>query len=216
MSDDGIPTKKNRWLTGWRIRIIRYFAVAFVFGVPTYFVDQDDLSTFHPIVIVVLGYFSLTGFLTIWLYANEFAVLAAIRLYGSPLETFKFSLFAWSARRYGSNPKMLSGNIVYSAAFAYVSTIYAFALTYRILSKSDTGCFKETIGDIVTALYFSVITIATVGYGDIVPKTKLAKALVSAEVLIGVAYSIFFFSIIAGFIKESQTRQTNLAKDETT
>jgi Ion channel len=44
-----------------------------------------------------------------------------------------------------------------------------------------------------------------VGYGDIAPKTPIARILVSFEVLAGVGYSVFFFSIIAGFIRERDT-----------
>lgn len=47
------------------------------------------------------------------------------------------------------------------------------------------------------SLYFSVVTIATVGYGDIVPKSVDARLLVSLEILVGVFYQIFFFSILA-------------------
>jgi voltage-gated potassium channel len=51
-------------------------------------------------------------------------------------------------------------------------------------------------------VYFSIVTMATVGYGDIVPKTIVAKVLVLTEILLGVGYSIFFFSIISSFMRE--------------
>jgi hypothetical protein len=41
----------------------------------------------------------------------------------------------------------------------------------------------------------SLITVATVGYGDIVPKSNAAKLLVMSEILIGIAHSVLFFSI---------------------
>jgi voltage-gated potassium channel len=52
-----------------------------------------------------------------------------------------------------------------------------------------------------TAVYFSIVTIATVGYGDIQPASVWARLRASAEILIGVAYTVFFFSVIAGFLR---------------
>jgi hypothetical protein len=48
---------------------------------------------------------------------------------------------------------------------------------------------------------------ATVGYGEIFAQTDWARALVSAEILLGVAYQVFFFSIVASFIRESRPPQ---------
>ena len=44
----------------------------------------------------------------------------------------------------------------------------------------------------VDSFYFTVVTLATVGYGDIVPKTDLGKLFTSFYILIGIG-------IIAGF-----------------
>jgi voltage-gated potassium channel len=43
------------------------------------------------------------------------------------------------------------------------------------------------------ALYFSVITMATVGYGDIVPEGAPVRALSAAEVVVGVLLLLFGF-----------------------
>lgn len=49
--------------------------------------------------------------------------------------------------------------------------------------KSDTiqGITQEIIG----AIYFSVVTFTTLGYGDLVPITSFGRVFVTAEVLIG-------------------------------
>jgi hypothetical protein len=48
------------------------------------------------------------------------------------------------------------------------------------------------------ALYFSVVTLATIGYGDIVPVNDLARALVVAEALIGQLYLVSIVAAVVG------------------
>ena len=53
----------------------------------------------------------------------------------------------------------------------------------------------------VDALYFSVVTLATVGFGDLAPTTNEAK-------LFTVAYIIFGVGILAAFVSELGKRRT--------
>lgn len=49
----------------------------------------------------------------------------------------------------------------------------------------------------IDAFYFSVITLTTIGYGDVVPKTEIGKVLAALFALIGVGIFLFCVSIIA-------------------
>jgi hypothetical protein len=81
-------------------------------------------------------------------------------------------------------------------------TIYVFSVIFLVVSNYDASAFSPTIERLGTAAYFSIVTIATVGYGDIQPVNGWARFMASAEILIGVAYSVFFLSVIAGFLRE--------------
>lgn len=61
----------------------------------------------------------------------------------------------------------------------YLLLVVIFALLYYILDVVSA----ENIYD---SLYFSVVTVTTLGYGDIVPKSGLGKVLVSIQTLVGV------------------------------
>ncbi|WP_456473046.1 potassium channel family protein [Methanocaldococcus sp.] len=58
--------------------------------------------------------------------------------------------------------------------------------------------------DFFTALYFSVITITTTGYGDFTPKTFLGRLLTIIYLCVGVGIVMYLFSLIAEFIVEGK------------
>lgn len=53
-------------------------------------------------------------------------------------------------------------------------------------------------------LYFSIATLATVGYGDITPATDAARLLAALQVIIGVLLLLFGFSEIMSYTRERQ------------
>ena len=64
-------------------------------------------------------------------------------------------------------------------------TMAAFATAYLNLSAHDTASFNEPL-DKVSALYFTVTTLATVGYGDITPETETAQIAVMVQMVVNV------------------------------
>jgi voltage-gated potassium channel Kch len=182
------------------LNILAGISAALMFGAPTYLAMHPHPGNSSATVVLVLAYLGTTGFVGMWLYANELALLAAMNLYGVQTQPFRFSI---AGRLFpGSFLRLSKRSTLLLAGVAYMVTIYAFALSYKFISNVNPASFEKPIKDVLGAVYFSIVTIATVGYGDIAPVTPAARVLVSAEILIGVAYSIFFFSIIAGFIRE--------------
>jgi voltage-gated potassium channel len=80
----------------------------------------------------------------------------------------------------------------------YALVILVFACLYRI-AEMMVGHGQFRVNGVVRplsfaeALYFSVITMATVGYGDIVPEGSAVRALSAGEVVIGVLLLLFGF-----------------------
>ena len=61
--------------------------------------------------------------------------------------------------------------------------LVAFAAGYLSLSNASAGTFTEQL-DHTRALYFTITVFSTVGFGDITPKTDLARIIVSLQMLL--------------------------------
>ena len=142
------------------------------------------------------------GFAFVLLYAITLAINTIRALYKVRIR--------WAERLVRSvslfpNRRNTASEIIFSAIASYSLSIYAFGLVYFYIysSKFDPAPFMPPTNDgLFTWIYFSIVTMATVGYGEITPQTDWARAIVSAEIIMGVAYQIFFFSLVASFVRE--------------
>jgi voltage-gated potassium channel len=57
------------------------------------------------------------------------------------------------------------------------------------------------------SLYFSIITLSTVGYGDLVPASALVRAIAALQIVIGVWLIIFGFSEVLRYARERDWRE---------
>lgn len=83
---------------------------------------------------------------------------------------------------------------------AIVSCIFGFALVYYLMDLLTTenqfnrDKDKNSFGE---KLYFSLVTQTTVGYGDVVPVTTLARVMVCIQILITVMLALYIGSYVA-------------------
>ncbi len=86
-----------------------------------------------------------------------------------------------------------------SAAFSgYIMLGMVFSLLFITMGAS--GAFKGPEGVVPSSdyLYFSFVTLLTIGYGDITPVTETAKKMVVLLGLLGNFYTVFVIGIIIG------------------
>jgi voltage-gated potassium channel len=101
-------------------------------------------------------------------------------------------------------------------AFAFLTfyslLVILFASAYRILS-AYTGGPHFYVGDAPRALsfsesiYFSIVSITTLGYGDIVPHSSLARLLASIEVICGFMLLLFGVSELLEYMREHRPQR---------
>jgi voltage-gated potassium channel len=92
----------------------------------------------------------------------------------------------WEVRRISSSalPELRAFEAL-AVALPLFLTIYAGA--YLTLSTADAGSFTQHLGR-SDALYFTITTFGTVGYGDITPRHTLARLLVSSQIIADIAF----------------------------
>jgi len=104
---------------------------------------------------------------------------------------------------------LLSSSRLLLLIISYSFTVISFALIFYIVQMLSIENIKdvtlvafkisnyETLEEIkkfndpFSFLYFSIVTITTLGYGDITPLSIIAKIASSLEVIIGITYAVF-------------------------
>jgi voltage-gated potassium channel len=87
----------------------------------------------------------------------------------------------------------------FAASSMYAVVSVSWLLFYAVFGTLYLGEeFKPAIYDPITSLYFSVITMATVGYGDILPVTPTSRIFVISIVIFGVTVFATAISALAG------------------
>ncbi len=84
------------------------------------------------------------------------------------------------------------------------------ALLYGVLERANPGSFRFPQGtthpgrELFT--YFSFATITTVGYGDIVPLTPVARGFANLEGVVGQLYLVILVSWLVGMYVSTKPR----------
>lgn len=90
---------------------------------------------------------------------------------------------------------------IFAAFVAYLLLAFSFALIYRMMilwnPESFTGAISKPfhMGDLA---YFSLVTIATLGYGDIIPASNTARMISVLEAVLGQFYVAVIIAVLVG------------------
>jgi len=115
----------------------------------------------------------------------------------------KLTLAAWtlvgllaaaSALRFAMSGTRVEAEHLLAALSAYLLAGIYFGLLYWAIEQIHPGTFAPPNFSRTGAIYFSFVTLATLGYGDIVPRTDLARGLAVVE---GIGGQLFLAVLVA-------------------
>ena len=144
-----------------------------------------------PLVVLVIVAW-LARPLTDWL---GHTVLSAMTL---GIWTLIGMLAAVAALRFAMGATKVDAEHLYAALSAYLLAGICFGLLYWVLEQISSGTFAVN-GQFsqTSAIYFSFVTLATLGYGDIVPRADIARGLAIVE---GVGGQLFLAVLVARLV----------------
>ncbi len=107
------------------------------------------------------------------------------------------------------NQKVVTVDLIWGAVCGYFFIGFMWGDIYSLLETIQPGSFNlgEGVPDIDSLIYFSFVTLATLGYGDIVPLTKQAQSLVVIETIMGQMYlAVNIAALVAIRISQSRSK----------
>ena len=108
---------------------------------------------------------------------------------------------------------------IYAAICVYLLLGYAFAFAYSLIEEIWPGSVAtvsvvapdDLVSRVMQMRYFSFVTLATVGYGDIVPHTQMARTIALLEAMLGQFYLVALIGRLVGLhiVHGTDRRDTN-------
>jgi len=166
----------------------------------------SDRDPFHWLVaaslcVAALGLARERGMRWLVALAAAFVVVRATqaalavepaRPYDALLWSAGFALAAVSCVRHALGAGRVDAERIFAALDAYLLAALLFGVAYWALDRSQPGSFAGAVGadglDVREAIYLSFVTIASLGYGDLVPRSEGARGLAIVEVVGGQMY----------------------------
>jgi hypothetical protein len=136
---------------------------------------------------------------------------------------FILGFFAVSILGYVVHSGRVTADRIYAAICAYLLIGYAWAFGYALFDEFQPGAFaavtevarNDYIGRVNQMRYFSFITLATVGYGDIVPRTAGARTMAILEAIVGQFYLVALIGRLVGLhiVHGSSSQRAEVQRD---
>jgi len=150
----------------------------------------------------------LPDFLLIWTGAgHSFSVLRSLRL----LRVFRILRLSWfqdEAEELGAAVWRSRAKIIVFLFAVMVIVTMAGTLMYEVEKHGDDTLFKN----IPEGIYWAIVTMTTVGFGDIVPKTTAGKFLSAFVILLGYSLIIVPTGFVSAEVIESKRKKNLVAR----
>jgi hypothetical protein len=157
---------------------------------------------------LLIAFTCLTGFLTVLLHwiINVKYFNQDIKLYVSfyILDIIFLITIIYAVIYSIVSDKRITFDSLFGAICSYLLTGFAWGLIYLLINTIDSTAFSQTLIEstihesLKKAFYYSFTTLTTLGYGDILPTTDIARTASWIEAVVGQIYLVVWISELVG------------------
>lgn len=162
-------------------------------------------KTRHLIIAVCLA---VPMLLSVWL--KYLLDVKAFSITGEICGILFFAYSIYNIVKYLFKQKEVTKETIYAAVVIYMLLAFMWARAYRLLDMIHPGSFSMPEGnvfsDTTVYLYYSFVTITTLGYGDISPLTDKASGLSIMEAISGQIFLVVLVSWLVGMHVSKRSR----------
>jgi len=182
-----------------KILIDIFFSMIFISGI--YAVSQKKRHVY------ISSFLAVSMLLTIW--ATYLIEVPGLSLSGTFCGIAFFIYMIITILIYIFNQDRVNREVIYAAVVVYLLMGVLWAFVYGAVEHIQTHSFlgiEDAIGDKrFVFLYYSFVTLTTLGYGDISPATPMASSLAILEAIIGQLYLVVQIAWLVGLrVSQSQ------------
>ena len=177
--------------------LILMVPIAAIFVAAVAVVDSSRHRLTGCAAIIAAAQISLT-ILSLILRAAQTPYLIAVTL--ALVAAAVLILFAiYCVLRYVLGARSITRDQIYAGICMYLMLGFAFGAIFYLINILDSNSFATNTGpvsrqDTPDLMYFSFVTLATLGYGDITPRTNIARCLAEVEATAGMMYMAVFMA----------------------
>ncbi len=185
--------------------------LARIYAAPEQPGPQSDWAKRWRFIVSPLGLIDLLVVLTTLfpLVIADTAVLRMVRLL-RVIAAMKFGHYSQALREILSAVRARSDDLLVVVALGGVSMLFAATALFLAEGRAQ----PEAFGSILRALYWAVITMTQVGYGDVVPITGLGKLFAAFTALASIALVAMPIGIFAAAFSEAMQHRRDLRIEE--
>jgi len=152
-------------------------------------------------VAIILSVISIIGTWLLLVFAQHWAVLLAHTCIIVLVAFFSVTILGYVLRS-----GRVTADRIFAAVCVYMLIGFAWTFTYALLEEIAPGSFaplpetgqNEYVARVQELRYFSFMTLTTVGYGDVVPRSPAARTMAVLEAVMGQIYLAVLVARLVG------------------